>query len=57
MSDVRKAYYDDSYQKTLRATITAVDGDWIELDRTIFYPLGGGQPGDTGVLIAPDGTQ
>ena len=57
MSDVRKAYYDDSYQKTLQATITAVDGDWIELDQTIFYPLGGGQPGDTGILATPDGTQ
>jgi misacylated tRNA(Ala) deacylase len=25
------------------------------LDRTVFYPLGGGQPGDTGVLEANDG--
>ena len=57
MSDVRRAYYDDSYQKTLHATITAVDGEWIELDRTIFYPLGGGQPGDTGNFTAPDGTE
>ena len=57
MSDVRKAYYDDSYQKTLLATITAVDGDWIEFDQTLFYPLGGGQPGDTGVLVIPDGSQ
>ena len=57
MSDVRKAYYDDSYQKSLQATITAVDGDSIELDQTIFYPLGGGQPGDTGTLVAHDGAQ
>ena len=55
MSEVIRAYYDDSYQKELRASITAVDGEWIELDRTIFYPLGGGQPGDTGVVIGPDG--
>jgi flagellin len=27
------------------------------LDRTVFYPTGGGQPGDTGVLIAEDGTE
>jgi misacylated tRNA(Ala) deacylase len=56
-SEVRRAYYDDSYQKTLHATITAVDGDSVELDQTIFYPLGGGQPGDTGMLVAPDGAQ
>ncbi|MGI9249525.1 MAG: alanyl-tRNA editing protein [Woeseiaceae bacterium] len=55
MSQVRRAYYDDSYQKELTATVTAVKDEWIELDETIFYPLGGGQPGDTGVLTAPDG--
>lgn len=55
MAEVRRAYYDDSYQKSLVARITAVDGEWIELDRTIFYPLGGGQPGDTGTLSASGG--
>lgn len=56
MSEVRKAYYEDSYQKELMAIITAVDGEWIELDQTIFYPMGGGQPGDTGVVTGPDGS-
>ena len=55
MPEVKRAYYDDSYQKTLSATVTAVDGEWLELDQTIFYPLGGGQPGDTGTLTGPDG--
>ena len=55
MSAVIKAYYDDSYRKTLQATVTAVDGEWIEFDQTIFYPLGGGQPGDTGSVTRPDG--
>src|SRR6185436_5958128 len=32
------------------ATVLAVHGDAIELDRTVFYPLGGGQAGDTGTL-------
>ena len=27
----------------------------VELDRTIFYPLGGGQPGDSGVLVRENG--
>ncbi len=55
MPEVRRAYYEDSYQKSLTATVTAVDGEWLEFDQTIFYPLGGGQPGDTGVLTGPDG--
>ncbi|NNC58327.1 MAG: alanyl-tRNA editing protein [Woeseiaceae bacterium] len=55
MTPVRRNYYDDSYQRTLAATVLAVNGDWIELDQTIFYPLGGGQPGDTGVMTGPDG--
>jgi misacylated tRNA(Ala) deacylase len=57
MTAVRQVFYEDSYLAELPATITAVDGDWIELDQTIFYPLGGGQPGDTGALVAPDGTR
>jgi misacylated tRNA(Ala) deacylase len=55
MPGVRRAYYDDSYQKRLTATVTSVGGEWVELDQTIFYPLGGGQPGDTGVFTGPDG--
>ena len=55
MSNVRRTYYEDSYKKELTATVTAVNGEWIELDATIFYPLGGGQSGDTGVMTGPDG--
>ncbi len=43
-------FYENSYQKELTATITGVDAAWIELNQTIFYPEGGGQPGDTGTL-------
>ena len=57
MTAVTPVFYEDSYLAELPATITSVNDDWVELDRTIFYPLGGGQPGDTGVLVAPDGTQ
>lgn len=44
------AFYDDAYCTEVDTTIVAIDDDWIELDRTIFYPTGGGQPFDTGQL-------
>ena len=40
----------DSYIKECDATVVAVDGSAVILDRTVFYPMGGGQPGDTGEL-------
>lgn len=43
-------FRDDAYLRECTATITAADAEGIELDRTVFYPLGGGQPGDTGQL-------
>ncbi len=46
----------DAYLKSCSATVTAVDEGGIRLDRTIFYPMGGGQPGDVGVLRRADGS-
>jgi misacylated tRNA(Ala) deacylase len=43
-------FRDDSYLKACEATVIGADGDAIMLDRTVFYPMGGGQPGDTGTL-------
>jgi misacylated tRNA(Ala) deacylase len=37
------------------ARVVAVDETGIVLDRTVFYPVGGGQAGDAGVLRLPDG--
>jgi len=48
-------FRDDAYMKTATARVLAVRDGKVELDRTIFYPLGGGQPGDTGALIRPNG--
>ncbi len=45
----------DAYLQTATARVVAVHERGIELDRTIFYPLGGGQPGDTGVLLRASG--
>jgi misacylated tRNA(Ala) deacylase len=43
-------FRDDSYLRSCDATVTAAGDGAIELDRTIFYPMGGGQPGDTGTI-------
>lgn len=43
-------YQDEVYLKACRATVTAIQDDYVVLDRTVFYPLGGGQPGDRGTL-------
>lgn len=48
-------FREDAYLKTCEATVTGVDERGIILDRTIFYPLGGGQPGDTGSLVNQNG--
>jgi misacylated tRNA(Ala) deacylase len=50
-----KVFYQDSYQKTLATVVTAVTEDWVQFAATIFYPLGGGQPGDQGT-VSIDGT-
>ena len=44
----------DAYMRRTPAVVTAVGPDWVEVDQTIFYPTGGGQPGDTGVVRLPD---
>ena len=49
-------FRDDAYARSCEATVTAVnDRGGIVLDRTVFYPTGGGQPGDSGLLRLADG--
>lgn len=47
---VEELFRQDAYLKQADATVTAVEDRGVRLDRSIFYPTGGGQPGDTGVL-------
>jgi misacylated tRNA(Ala) deacylase len=43
-------YLQDAQLSSFDATVVAVEGDRVALDRTAFYPTGGGQPHDTGRL-------
>jgi misacylated tRNA(Ala) deacylase len=50
-------FRDDPYLTSCEATVTAGGPDGLRLDRTVFYPMGGGQPGDCGSLTLPDGSR
>ena len=55
----RKLYLENlehGYHHRFDATVTQVSEAGVVLDRTLFYPLGGGQHWDTGTLEGPNGT-
>ena len=54
---MEQIFREDAYQKSCQARVIAADGSGIRLDRTVFYPTGGGQPGDIGVLRLEDGSE
>jgi misacylated tRNA(Ala) deacylase len=43
-------FNEEPYLQQLQTQITAIDDQWLTFEATIFYPLGGGQPGDIGEL-------
>ena len=43
-------FRDDAYLKGCDAVVSDADDGAVLLDRTVFYPMGGGQPGDSGRL-------
>jgi misacylated tRNA(Ala) deacylase len=47
---VDELFRQDAYLKEADATVTALEDHAVRLDRSIFYPTGGGQPGDSGML-------
>ena len=52
--------YTDAYARSVEASVVSVEptdggGALVVLDRTVFYPGGGGQPSDQGVLRSTDG--
>ena len=50
-------YHTDAYLKEFDAVVMAIDGNKVALDRTAFYPGGGGQPNDVGTLSTGDQTR
>jgi len=53
----RELFREDGYMKSCDATVTAIHETGVETDQSVFYPLGGGQLGDTGWLVTADGTR
>ena len=53
-----EVFRSDSYLKECEATVVLINElGGVVLDRTNFYPTGGGQPGDTGILRLADGSE
>ena len=50
-------FREDATLHECTARVLAVDEQGVRLDRTVFYPQGGGQAGDAGVLRLPDGRE
>ncbi|MCZ4304691.1 alanyl-tRNA editing protein [Zoogloeaceae bacterium G21618-S1] len=49
-------FRDDAYARECDAVVVSAAPGRVTLDRSVFYPTGGGQPGDTGVLVQAGGT-
>ena len=48
-------FREDGYLRSCDATVIEINENKVVVDQTVFYPEGGGQPGDIGVLIRADG--
>ena len=52
----QEIFREEPYRTEVEATVESCDAGGIVLDRTIFYPKGGGQAGDAGVIVRPVGS-
>lgn len=52
-----RIFEQDAYLREVDATVVTAAETGVELDRTVFYTRGGGQPGDSGVLILDSGEE
>ncbi len=57
IAPTEEIFREDAYARACEALVVSADDTGVRLDRTVFYPVGGGQPGDVGVLRLPDGSE
>ena len=50
MAETEHIFTEDAYLRACEACVTRSGPGAIQFDRTVFYPAGGGQPGDSGVV-------
>ena len=51
----KELFRDNGYLKQCDASVIAQTENKVALNQTVFYPMGGGQPGDTGTLVRKNG--
>ncbi len=49
-----RSYYDDEEILEFNSRVIGIEGNEVVIDNTYFYPEGGGQPSDQGILLVSD---